>query len=297
MMYKFNFSSEIYRCIIKAAKPKRWLLILFILPGLWSCGIPYDVFKPGDSAPGHYVDIDSIPNAIPRNEPRSRHGNPVSYYVFGKKYYVMANSEGYVERGVASWYGTKFQGRKTSSGEIYEPYGMTAAHKSLPLPTYVRVTNLDNHKSVIVKVNDRGPFVNNRLIDLSYAAAKKLGITKNGTGYVEIRTISSGKTKTYTSAKHSPGKNTPHSTTSSHLSPDGMYYIQVAAFQDHQNAKRLRNKLRQMPITEIKIMEGVQNQKKIYRVRIGPVANLKLADELTELLSQHGLTGTRIIMD
>jgi rare lipoprotein A len=280
MMCKFNPGRE------------RWLLVLSMLPVLWSCGIPYDVFESGDSAPGYYVDIDSIPDAVPRNESRSRYGNPTSYYVFGKKYYVMNDSEGYVERGVASWYGTKFHGRKTSSGEIYDTYGMTAAHKSLPLPTYVRVTNLRNHKSVIVKVNDRGPFVDNRLIDLSYAAAKKLDITGNGTGHVEVRVITPGKTKTF--VKSPPVQNSPNA---SHQDPEGSVYIQVAAFQDHQNAKRLRNKLEKMPISEINILEGVQNQKKIYRVRIGPVANLKLADELTELLSQRGLTGTRIVTD
>ena len=274
------------------ARLKKWLLILCMLPALWSCGIPYDVFEPGDSAPGYYVDINSIPNAVPRKEPRSRYGNPASYYVFGKKYYVMSNGENYVEKGVASWYGTKFHGRKTSNGEIYDTYGMTAAHKSLPLPSYVRVTNLQNHKSVIVKVNDRGPFVDNRLIDLSYAAAKKLGITKNGTGHVEVRVIS--PEKTVASVKSPPILN---SLKTSYQDPDSSVYIQVAAFQNHQNAQRLRNKLEKMPISEINIQESVQNQKKIYRVRIGPVANLKLADELTELLSQRGLTGTRIVTD
>ena len=133
-----------------------------------------------DAAPARKVDVSKIPNAVPRHEPKSRYGNPASYVVFGKRYHVMNSSQGFVERGIASCYGTKFHGRRTSSGETYDMYAMTAAHKNLPLPTYVQVTNLKNGKSVVVKVNDRGPFHENRIIDLSYVAAIKLDIVRNG---------------------------------------------------------------------------------------------------------------------
>jgi len=130
-----------------------------------------------------------VPDAIPRLEPRARYGNPPFYDVFGKRYYVLSSSVGYWERGVASWYGPGFHKERTSTGEPYDMYGMTAAHKTLPLPAYVRVTNLQNGRSVVVRVNDRGPFVGNRIIDLSYTAAAKLDMLRNGTAMVEVRAI------------------------------------------------------------------------------------------------------------
>jgi rare lipoprotein A len=126
---------------------------------------------------------------VPRYEPRSRNGNPPFYDVMGKRYFVLSSSVGYVERGVASWYGPGFHKVRTSTGEPYDMYGMTAAHKTLPLPAYVRVTNLQNGRSVVVRVNDRGPFVGNRIIDLSYTAAYKLDMLRNGTAMVEVRSL------------------------------------------------------------------------------------------------------------
>jgi rare lipoprotein A len=136
--------------------------------------------------PAHLLDV---PDAIPRSEPRAIYGNPPSYEVFGKRYYVMASSVGYVERGVASWYGPGFHKELTSVREPYDMYGMTAAHKTLPLPAYVRVTNLQNGRSCVVRVNDRGPFVGNRIIDLSYTAAAKLDMLRDGTAMVEVRAL------------------------------------------------------------------------------------------------------------
>jgi rare lipoprotein A len=132
---------------------------------------------------------DSASDAVPRIEPRARYGNPPFYDVFGKRYYVLSSSVGYWERGVASWYGPGFHKVRTSTGEPYDMYGMTAAHKTLPLPAYVRVTNLQNGRSIVVRVNDRGPFVGNRIIDLSYTAAAKLDMLRNGTALVEVRAI------------------------------------------------------------------------------------------------------------
>ena len=141
---------------------------------------------PPSAPPAHVLDV---PDAIPRAEPRALYGNPPSYEVFGKRYYVMASSVGYVERGVASWYGPGFHKELTSVREPYDMYGMTAAHKTLPLPAYVRVTNLQNGRSCVVRVNDRGPFVGNRIIDLSYTAAAKLDMLRDGTAMVEVRVL------------------------------------------------------------------------------------------------------------
>ena len=157
-----------------------------------------------DKAPSKQVDVSKIQNAVPKEEPKSRYGNPKSYVVFDKRYYVMESNKGFVEKGIASWYGTKFHGRRTSSGETYDMYAMTAAHKNLPLPTYVEVTNLKNGKKIIVKVNDRGPFHENRIIDLSYTAATKLDIVKNGTGLVEIRAVGPGQTVAVDSTNGAP---------------------------------------------------------------------------------------------
>lgn len=159
-------------------------LALFVLALLTSCS-----HVRRDGPPNFYVDETKIPNATPKPEKLAKYGNMRYYYVFGKKYHVMKSSKHYSAVGTASWYGTMFHSRKTSSGERYDMLAMTAAHKSLPLPTYVRVTNLKNHREVIVKVNDRGPFERNRLIDLSYVAAKKLGMLGHGTARVRVTAI------------------------------------------------------------------------------------------------------------
>lgn len=135
------------------------------------------------------ADIALTPDAEVRDEPLSRYGNPDSYEVFGKRYFVLDSARGYRERGGASWYGKKFHGRRTSSGEAYDMYEMTAAHRTLPLPSYVRVTHLGNGRSAIVRVNDRGPFHEDRIIDLSYAAAARLGLTEKGHARVEVEAL------------------------------------------------------------------------------------------------------------
>ena len=134
-------------------------------------------------------DLDAVPDAVPVEEPLSRYGNPEEYEVFGESYRVMDSSEGYVAEGLASWYGDEFQGRRTSSGEPFDMYLMTAAHRTLPIPTYVEVTNLENGRVAVVRVNDRGPFHSDRIIDLSYVAARKLGIVGPGTAKVRVRAL------------------------------------------------------------------------------------------------------------
>ncbi len=186
--------------------------------------------------------VHKIPNAKPKPEAKSKIGNPKAYTVFNKQYKVLSSSHNYKERGKASWYGKKFHGYHTSNGEVYNMYGMTAAHKTLPLPTYLKVTNLKNKKFVIVKVNDRGPFHGDRIIDLSYTAAAKLGILKDGTGDVEIEAITT------------------------HV-PITQNYLQVGAFSEHEHAKKLADKLRAFA-KEHKVIIKKQN---LYHVHVGPL--------------------------
>ena len=261
-----------------------------------------------DSAPDRAVDVTDVTDvkdAIPRVESKSRYGNPASYVVFGKRYHTLASSAGYSDRGIASWYGTKFHGHRTSSGEPYDMYQMSAAHKTLPLPSYARVTNLGNGKNVVVKINDRGPFHDNRIIDLSYAAASRLDILGKGTGLVEVQTIdpraykseppernvlvSKPKVTATQPVNDSEHKSTEHKPT---------LYLQVGAFLSRGNAERLKTRLSstELPGT-LQISEGLSQQKAIYRVRIGPLANVEAADRLTQFLADQGIESPRVVID
>ncbi len=243
-----------------------------------------------DRAPDKNIDISQVPDAIPRNQPRSKYGNPSSYKVRGQTYRVMKSSRGYTARGVASWYGKKFHGHRTSSGETYNMYAMSAAHKKLPLPTWVRVTHLGNGRSVIVKVNDRGPFHDNRLIDLSWAAAKKLGITKTGTGVVEVEAIEPGQDQ------QTKKKTDPAETKATTTALQYHLYLQAGAFVSRNNAQQLQHKLQQaLQIQNIRAMYS--EEKQLYRVRIGPLANVDEADQLAEKISQQGLAQPHIVID
>jgi len=164
----------------------RLVVAALVLGTLSGCTL-VGVGSPGPSlTSADGINFDEIPDAIPQAEFKSRSGNPETYVIEGVTYRVMDTSDGYREEGIASWYGGYFHGRRTSSGDVYDMYLMTAAHTSLPLPTYVRVTNLDNGRSVVLRVNDRGPFVDDRIIDLSFAAATKLGMADQGTAEVEV---------------------------------------------------------------------------------------------------------------
>lgn len=211
-----------------------------------------------DNAPKGSFNHHSVPNAVPKHEPRSPYGNPASYVVFDKRYYLLDTHHGYKERGLASWYGTKFHGRRTSSGETYDMYSMTAAHKTLPIPAYVKVTNLENGKEIIVKINDRGPFHEGRIIDLSYVAALKLDVVKTGTARVEVETISPG---------YSPSPKPATST----AAPNSMW-LQAAAFQEISNANALAEVLRaQMNSEQVVVIEDKAQKQTPYLVHVGPV--------------------------
>tara|TARA_R110000782_G_scaffold247075_1_gene333770 strand:- start:5893 stop:6741 length:849 start_codon:yes stop_codon:yes gene_type:complete len=265
------------------------LFVLLAVLFLSACGSVGIAPSSSDKAPDKQVDVSKIPNAVPKEEPRSRYGNPKSYEVLGKRYYVMESSKGFVEKGLASWYGTKFHGRRTSSWETYDMYAMTAAHKSLPLPTYVQVTNLSNGRQIIVKVNDRGPFHGNRIIDLSYTAAIKLDIVKKGTGLVEIRAIGPGQTVSTESAAGAPVETNPT------VSNDDGFYIQVGSFSNLTNAESLKQKLAPIGKDKININEVVVSGNTLYRVRIGPLTDIDQADSIVSNLTNYDINEHRIV--
>lgn len=250
---------------------------------------------------------------VPGPEPRSRYGNPPSYEVFGKRYHVLDTAEGYSERGVASWYGTKFHGKRTSSGEPYDMHAFTAAHKSLPLPTWVEVTNLRNRKSILVRVNDRGPFVANRIIDLSYAAALELDIVNDGTGLVEVRAITfgdtvTGDTMTATAptaapaaslppAAAEPGAASAEAAGSGHTGDAPVIYVQVGAFGQRDNAERMHTRLLSRDISDAFIYEDATDARRLYRVRIGPITTVEASDAMVERLAGLGIDSVHMIIE
>lgn len=250
------------------------LLITTLVIGLAACGSMSRGVK--DGAPNRVnVDLDGVRDAIPRAEPLSRYGNPESYKVFGITYYPLKSSQGYSARGYASWYGTKFHGELTSSREPYDMYAMTAAHKTLPLPSYVRVTNLDNNKSVVVRVNDRGPFHSERIIDLSYAAAYKLDMLKKGTARVEVQAL---QTPTVVDKK----KN---------------IYLQVGAFGEIQNAEQMRQRLLDANINSGIKIAPKNNNNALYRVHLGPFNNREEANKFRAQLARLGVESAHVVSD
>lgn len=235
---------------------------------------------PGARLPPLPKDFTAIPNAVPRLEPHAAHGNPASYEVDGKRYYVLATAEGYDATGVASWYGPTFDGLRTSDGDRYDMYAMTAAHKTLPLPCYVRVTNLANGRSIVVKVNDRGPFVANRLIDLSYVAAAKLDMLGSGTALVEVRAITPSAPAVLTRVAESP--------------PPALY-VQVGAFAQRRNADKVLTRLQAAGLAGAFIFGPPVTRSRLYRVRIGPVSGVPEFDRLVARLTVLGYPGARLV--
>jgi len=259
-----------------------------------------------DGAPWWDVDVSRIPDATP-----TLHTGPYKaapYSVLGKTYFPLQDSKTYVQSGTASWYGTKFHGQNTANGEVYDLYGMSAAHKTLPLPSYVRVTNLDNNRTVILRVNDRGPFYSDRIIDLSYAAAKKLGYAETGTARVKVEGIDP---QAYWAAKGRPAPlmlNEPQvaqnsapvitasaGTVEQWTPPPQQHaaavvpvqldakknasaqatgqYLQVGAFANPDAAELLRSKLSGMVSAPVFISSIVRNQQTLHRVRLGPIGS------------------------
>lgn len=233
---------------------------------LWEKDGPPD---PEDIPPG----LADLPDPVPQAEPLSRGGNFKSYEVFGKRYQVLSSAEGFRETGLASWYGKKFHGRKTSNGERYDMFKLTAAHKNLPLPSYVRVTNLGNGKSVIVRVNDRGPFHSSRVIDLSYAAAARLE-TIGKIATVEIEAIVPGQ-------ELPPPPRLQIASANSSASKSGTRLLQVAAYSDPTNAQAMREELAGMGFGAVQVRAGLLNNgDTVHRVMVGPFAERQQMDEM-----------------
>ncbi len=219
-----------------------------------------------------------VPDAVPRHEPRARLGNPAFYEVYGVRYAVLPTASGYAERGVASWYGPDFHGVNTSTGEPYDMYSMTAAHKTLPLPAYARVTNLKNGRSVVVRINDRGPFKANRIIDLSYAAALRLDMVREGTTLVEVRVVEPQ------GVPPPPPQSVP-------------IYAQAGSYSSDANAARLRDRLRGLGFADAFVKPDDVGGRRLYRVRIGPIGDAAQYDALVERLRAAGHADVRLAFD
>ena len=285
-----------------------FLILIFLLLLMQGCQILGD--RPGRTLTD--AEIAAIPDAVPTAEPLSDQGNPESYEINGRRYNTMKDATGFVQHGIASWYGKKFHGRRTSNGEKYDMYGMTAAHKTLPLPTYVRVTNLANDLSVVVRVNDRGPFTKGRAIDLSYAAARKLGIFENGTAEVEIRALTPGgennaevvakavedmqPLETIPIAPAVPVSKPPSAITGTPAAmvmptpsaTDKTYYLQVGAFSLADNAQRLELDMQQKQDYPVLTKVTESQHGVLYRVRIGPFNSREDLIQVQHRLQQLG---------
>ena len=259
----YNFSTKVQSLAI---------LLTALVTG--ACSISPGVEKDGA---GKRIDTNLIPNATPKSEPITNAGNKSPYEVFGKTYWVLPSSNGYKETGIASWYGTKFHGRLTSNGEVYNMYGMTAAHKSLPIPCYARVTNIENGRSVVVRINDRGPFHGARLIDLSYVAAMKLGYANKGTANVLIEVID---TEVHPQTLANPPlivqaglkatvKPSPEITSKPAVPAVTGNYLQVGAFRDITLANEMQGRIRGLTSKPM----VVRNQDNLFKLWIGPIAD------------------------
>lgn len=252
-------------------------------------------------------------------------GNPPFYEVFGQRYHVMPSASGYRERGVASWYGGKFHGRNTSNGERYDMHQLTAAHKTLPIPTWVRVTNLRNGASIVVKVNDRGPFVKNRVIDLSFAAANAIDMIEAGTTLVEVvalegrpaaapaPVVSAGVTRPYVTdtvqvieaaVTEPPAPDpqvgiepAPAPAAYEAALPGNAIYVQVGAYRDLTNARRMHATLYNAAIENVRVAEDARDGSALYRVRIGPLEGVADYDRIVGQLEALGIGETHLITE
>jgi rare lipoprotein A len=240
-----------------------------------------------DGAPVNPPDVEKIPDQTPKYEPISKYGNPSSYVIEGKRYHVLPSNKNYEQVGYASWYGTKFHGKRTSSGEPYDLYAMTAAHPTLPLPTYAKVKNLENNREVIVKINDRGPFKKDRIIDLSYTAAKKLGVFDKGTAKVMVTALHIPEPKGHKPSSPSDPFFTPGQ------------YLQLGAFKDASNAEKLASKLRhvaELHKLKVHIQETEHKRAKLFTVHFGPLKSPEQESVIKKHLADAKLTASKTVI-
>ena len=239
---------------------------------LLGCEMMDGTHKNQDYAPSQPPNVSHIPQPTPWDEPRTRAGNKSPYNVFGRYYYIESNPVGFEQKGIASWYGKKFHGNKTSNGEIYNMYAFSAAHKTLPIPCYVRVTRLDTNKSIIVRVNDRGPFHSGRVIDLSFTAADALGMVEEGTASVKVEYIDP-KNKLPEHVKH----------------PFTKPYLQVAAFSSKQSSKKFRQQLLAWDDTLPAFVKRARTgESRHFKVLIGPIPSHEAMSQLQQRLDSAG---------
>jgi rare lipoprotein A len=259
-------------------RPLRLLYAALLIAGLSACtfGVPV--------GGGYEASSNNLPAVS-----KSKYGNPSSYVVMGERYHVMESSHGFIQRGLASWYGADFHGKRTSSGEVYNMHAMTAAHKTLPIPVYVRVSNLTNGKSAVVLVNDRGPFVDNRIIDLSYAAAKKLGVVGPGTAEVEIEALGTRKDMPRHTVRSIPLQQSKLAETS--------VFIQLGSFGSEANAQNLLNDLNDNQEDSVLIQQVNTEKGDFYRVRLGPLLSVNEANEIHGRLLSKGYSNAKIVFD
>jgi len=241
-------------------------------------------------------------NAIPKNVPLSRFGNS-PYTVNGHTYYPLRSAAGYRQRGIASWYGRPFNGQKTSDGEIYNMYAMTAASKVLPLPSFALVRNLNNNRTAIVRINDRGPFYPGRIIDLSYAAAVRLGVLATGTAPVEVIGLRPGhgprqapsRSRSVVTAHRGPDVFGPHGSSFSTAKASARFFVQFGAFGRHQDADGYANRLEKKGLAHLHVFHAIVNGRKLYMVRLGPFADLHAAQVVSARVAHEGLGPTLIV--
>jgi rare lipoprotein A len=271
-------------------RPIRTCAVVLFMGSLAACAGN----APQPSAPVARESATSQPGGVlPSNPPRSRRGNPPFYEVLGKRYHVLPTSAGYVQRGVASWYGRDFHGLATSSGETYNMHAMTAAHTTLPLPTWVEVTNLENGKRVVVKVNDRGPFVDNRLIDLSYAAATAIDMVQRGTTRVEVRAVAPPLDAYRTGATVAAVAPAAEQ----EAVPVERMFLQIGAFSEAENAERLAARLRASGFANSTVVSEPNDRRSLHRVWLGPVQDSVEFDALDARLRAIGVSGSRLVVD
>ncbi len=230
--------------------------------------------------------LDRIPDAVPKVEALYKYSSK-PYMALGKKYYPLKTAKGYKKQGMASWYGKQFHGKKTAIGEVYDMYGMTAAHTLLPLPSYVKVTNVENGRSVVVRVNDRGPFKHKREIDLSYAAAYKLRLIEKGTGLVKVETLDP---RTY-----KPEKKTVTAAPAPKPVAIKRHYVQAGAFGEEMNAIKLQNRIEGLDIAEISRINRMYNNG-LYRLTVGPYSTKAQAENVAKRIQQRLNTPTLLIL-
>lgn len=257
-----------------------------------------------DGTPAFHPDLATIPDAIPRSDPITNAGNKSPYTVLGTTYRVVPVPPGYRERGFASWYGTKFHGRNTSNGEPYDVYAMTAAHKTLPIPCYVRVTNVENGRSVVVRVNDRGPFHEGRVLDLSYAAAYRLGYADKGTALIELELLDpmapewvARRGETVPGTKVATAAPSSSSTASTTPLASARTYVQAGAFRSQDSARGLQQTLQSLVDHAVVVQRSSDAENPWYRVRIGPLESTEALRDAQRRLAAARIVGAQVITE